>query len=384
MGDSQCAAQTASRPTLAESGDLMSPIRVLIVDDSVFIREALSEVLHSDPDIEIVGTASSSERALSLLKVLRPSLVTLDLSLPGMNGFATLAEIRKISPDLPVILSGTFTEPFAWITWAATSYIKKPAQADSSPSVRKQFRDELISKIKLLCVPAAAPFSVSVPAVAPAPKSPCTPKSACAPVEVVAIGASTGGPEALAELIAKFPADFPAPVLIVQHMPPNFTRHLAERLDLLTPLRVREGKAGQRLGPGGVWIAPGDYHMTVARHGSDVVLMTNQQAPEQGCRPSVDVLFRSVAQAFGSHVLGVVLTGMGADGTSGAQAIWEAGGEVIVQDEATSAIWGMPGRVVAAGLASTVCPLGSVPFAIISRVYASRGPAQIALAGMAR
>jgi two-component system, chemotaxis family, protein-glutamate methylesterase/glutaminase len=389
MGDSSREAQTAPGRIARETGDLMPPIRVLIVDDSVFVREALNEVLGSDPDIEIVGTASGSEQALSLLKVLRPSLVTLDLSLPGMNGFATLAEIRKISPDLPVILSSTFTEPFAWIklealAWAATSYIKKPAQADSSPWVRQQFRDELISKIKFLCTPTAPPFRESVPAVAPAPKSACTPKSACAPVEVVAIGASTGGPEALAELIAKFPADFPAPVLIVQHMPPNFTRHLAERLDLLTPLRVREGKAGQRLGPGDVLIAPGDYHMTVARHGSDVVLMTNQCPPEQGCRPSVDVLFRSVAQAFGSHVLGVVLTGMGGDGTSGAQAIWEAGGEVIVQDEATSAIWGMPGRVVAAGLASTVCPLGSVPFAIISRVYASRGPAQIALAAVAR
>ena len=193
-------------------------------------------------------------------------------------------------------------------------------------------------------------------------------------IETVAIGASTGGPEALAELIAKLPGDFPVPILIVQHMPSKFTQNFAERLNSLTPLSVREGQAGQKLHPGQVWIAPGDYHMTVARHGSDVILMTNQRSPEQGCRPSVDVLFRSLAATYGSHALGVVLTGMGADGTSGAQAIWEAGGEVIVQDQATSAVWGMPGRVVAAGLARSVCPLSSVPFAIMSRVYANGQP----------
>ena len=361
----------------------MLSIRVLIVDDSVLIREALGEVLRSDPVIEIAGTASSGEQALSLLPGLRPTLVTLDLSLPGMSGLATLAEIREISPDLPVILLSTFTEPWAWTKLDAaarnaTDYIQKPTQVGSSPGARQQFRDELISKIKFLCPPSAATLGYQAPGTTAARKRDC------AAVNIVAIGASTGGPEALAELIAKFPADFPAPILIVQHMPPEFTRYFAERLDSLTPLPVREGKAGQTLGPGQVWVAPGDYHMTVVRQGSDVVLMTNQRAAEQGCRPSVDVLFRSVAQAFGAHVLAVVLTGMGGDGTSGAQAIWEAGGEVIVQDEETSAIWGMPGRVVAAGLARSVCPLSSMPFAIMSRVYANRQPVELALAAIAR
>lgn len=209
-------------------------------------------------------------------------------------------------------------------------------------------------------------------------------KETHARIEAVAIGASTGGPEALAELIAKLPNDFPAPILIVQHMPSKFTRHLAERLDSLTALAVREGQAGQKVRAGQVWIAPGDYHMMVVRHGSEAVLMTNQRPPEQGCRPSVDVLFRSLASTYGSHTLGVVLTGMGADGTSGAQAIWEAGGEIIVQDQATSAVWGMPGRVVAAGLARSVCPLSSVPFAIMSRVYKNWQAPKNALAAVAK
>lgn len=349
----------------------MPAIRVLIVDDSVFIREALCPALTSDPGIEIAGTASSGERALALLRELRPSLVTLDLALPGMSGLVTLEEIRKVSPDLPVILLSTFSETAMRVrldarSWVVTDYIRKPTEVGGdSVEARRRFRDELISKIKSLSSPAGSAH------VDQAGKS-STKKLVRTGIEIVAVGASTGGPQALADLIAKLPADFPAPVLIVQHMPPKFTRYLAERLDGLTPLQVREGKAGAILAPGQVWIAPGDYHMTVVRQANDVVLMTNRQTKEQGCRPSVDVLFRSVAETFGANALGVVLTGMGADGTSGAQSIWDAGGEVIVQDEATSAIWGMPGRVVAAGLARSVCPLGSVPFAIMSRVYAGR------------
>ena len=349
-------------------------IRLLIVDNSVFVREALREVLRSDPEIEIVGTASSGEQALALLPGLRPNLMTLDLALPGMSGLSTLAEIRKISPTLPVILFSMFTEPPGASkrdarTQELTLYVKKPSQEMTSSAARPQFRDELISKIKFLCQPAPVRLDTRSRIETDAGQG------ACAPVEVVAIGASTGGPDALADLIAKLPADFPAPILIVQHMPPKFTHHLADRLDSLTALRVREGKVGGKLGTGEVWIAPGDYHMTVARQGSDVVLMTNKGPTEQGCRPSVDVLFRSVAEVFGSHVLGIVLTGMGADGTSGAQAIWDAGGEVIVQDKATSAIWGMPGRVVAAGLAHTVCPLGSVASEVMRRVYPNGQPA---------
>jgi two-component system chemotaxis response regulator CheB len=195
---------------------------------------------------------------------------------------------------------------------------------------------------------------------------------------VVAIGTSTGGPNALTELIPEFPADFPVPIVIVQHMPALFTRLLAERLNTLTALEVQEGKAGQKLQRGQVWVAPGDQHMTVARKGTEFVLGINHDPPENSCRPAVDVLFRSVAQTYGANVLAVVLTGMGADGTRGSAVIREAGGEVIVQDEASSVVWGMPGSVVAANLADRIYPLAGIGPEVVRRVSMRRA---LAMAG---
>jgi len=356
----------------------MGPIRVLIVDDSVLLREVLSEALQSDPAIEIAGVATSGQQALELIPRLRPTLVTLDQGLAGLSASLTLAEIRKLNPRLPVILFSAFSErgfaaPYERDS-GLTDYFTKPDQRGSRQSVKERLREALIPRIRSMCTASAATFSWQSPFV---PSFLPT-----APIEVVAIGASTGGPEALARLIADFPEDFPVPILIVQHMPPPFTRLLAERLDPLTTLCVQEAIPGARLAPGQVWIAPGDYHMTAVREGSQVRLATNRRPCEQGCRPSVDVLFRSLAETYSSGVLAVVLTGMGSDGTSGAQAIRQAGGEVIVQDEATSAIWGMPGRVVAAGLAQRICPLEKTTAEIVRRVYASREPKLAAAAGL--
>lgn len=360
----------------------MPPIRVLIVDDSMLVREALHEVLHSDPEIEIAGTVSSGKLALPLVTKLRPTLVILDLALPGMDGPGTLAEIRKLRPQLPVIMFSTFTERCAAVkieapAWGFTDYIAKPLRECSSRAVQQRFRDELISKIKALCG-RPRPYHPPTPRAAPAPARPRF------PIDIVVIGASTGGPEALTDMIPQFPADFPVPILIVQHMPAKFTRLLAERIDSLSPMAVLEGSWEKKIGPGQVWIAPGDYHMAVSRRIGDVVLTLNQKPAEQGCRPAVDVLFRSVAEVFGPNVLAVVLTGMGADGSSGAQAIWAAGGEVVVQDEATSTIWGMPGRVVAAGFADCVYPLSSMASEILRRVYSSRRLPKLAHAAVAR
>jgi two-component system chemotaxis response regulator CheB len=214
----------------------------------------------------------------------------------------------------------------------------------------------------------------------PQPQPAFTRLSARAPsrIDVVAIGTSTGGPGALSELIPQLPADFLVPIVIVQHMPPLFTRLLAERLNVIAPLEVREGKEGEKLRRGQVWIAPGDHHMTVVRKGVDILLALNRDAEENSCRPAVDVLFRSVAQTYGANVLAVVLTGMGSDGTQGAAAVRQAGGEVIVQDEESSVVWGMPGKVVAASLADRIFPLSGIASEVVRRVSMRRALAAAA------
>jgi two-component system chemotaxis response regulator CheB len=184
----------------------------------------------------------------------------------------------------------------------------------------------------------------------------------------VAIGASTGGPNALTDIFASLPSDFPVPVVMVQHMPPMFTRLLAERLTAKSKLRVEEATAGTPLRPGHAWIAPGDYHMTVSRVGVEVRLHLNQDPPENSCRPAADVLFSSVAKTFGPNCLAVILTGMGQDGLRGCQAVREAAGQIVAQDEASSVVWGMPGYVVRAGLADQVLPLNAIAAEIVQRV----------------
>jgi two-component system chemotaxis response regulator CheB len=190
-------------------------------------------------------------------------------------------------------------------------------------------------------------------------------------IDILAIGTSTGGPNALAEMVPGLPGNFPVPVVVVQHMPPVFTRLLAERLNARSPLSVHEAVAGARLEPGHVWVAPGNYHMTVVRKGREVVLDLNQDPPENSCRPAVDVLFRSVAHTYASHSLAVVMTGMGSDGMRGARSIHDAGGQILVQDEATSVVWGMPGSVAGLGLADQIRPLKQIAPEVVRRVTSS-------------
>lgn len=192
------------------------------------------------------------------------------------------------------------------------------------------------------------------------------------PVNIVAVGVSTGGPNALCSVIPNLPADLPVPVVVVQHMPPVFTAQLADRLAGLSRLPVREAVSGEALLPGHVWIAPGDHHLVVIRHGTVTTLQTNKDAPENSCRPAADVLFRSVARVFGAHALAVVMTGMGMDGTRGCEAIALAGGQIIVQDQASSVVWSMPGSVVRAGLADKIVPLDGLADEIVSRIRQGR------------
>ena len=351
----------------------MPPFRVLIVDDSVVVRKLLSDALSSSAEVQVVGTASSGSLALAKIPQLNPDLITLDIEMPGMNGIETLSEIRKRYPQLPVIMFSTLTERGAAITLEALSqgasdYMTKPSNSENLASAIEQVRRELITKIVSL---AGRPRAYTMPAPSSIPTSKKKPR-AQQRIDILAIGTSTGGPNALAEVIPLLPEDFPVPVVVVQHMPPLFTQLLAARLNTQSQLEVHEAEAGRKLEPGHVWIARGDYHMTLAQKGMTVTLNLNQDPPENSCRPAVDVLFRSVAQVYGGNALGVVMTGMGSDGARGAAHIGEAGGQILVQDEASSVVWGMPGAVVSAGLADKVLPLAEISQEVIRRVTVSR------------
>jgi two-component system chemotaxis response regulator CheB len=352
----------------------MQPVRILIVDDSAVIRRLLGDLLASEPEIVVAGTAANGSQALARILEVKPDLITLDIEMPGMDGLETLVEIRKLYPKLPVIMFSALTERGGTATLdalarGASDYVTKPSPSETPERSHERVREELLRKIKSLCAvrqprPGPGPMPIPVPVSGVARPQ--------ARIDVVAIGASTGGPNALTELIPQFPADFAVPIVIVQHMPPLFTRLLAERLNGLAPLKVQEGKEGQRLQRGQIWIAPGGQHMTVDRKGTEFVLGLNHDAQENSCRPAVDVLFRSVAQTYGANVLAVVLTGMGTDGTRGSAVIREAGGEVIVQDEASSVIWGMPGSVVAASLADRIYALAGIGPEVVRRVSVRR------------
>jgi len=351
----------------------MTPIRILVVDDSTVIRKLLSETLSGDPALEAVGTASDGRIALAKIPALKPDLVTLDIEMPVMNGLETLAEIRRLYPNLPVIMFSTLTERGAAatldaLTLGASDYVTKPSNTGSVAVAIERVRVDLIPKIKALCGVAA---KLNLP---PTPRLALKPRlRSHSAIDIVAIGSSTGGPNALAAVLPLIPADCPVPIVVVQHMPPIFTRLLAERLDKNSAITVEEGRAGARLEPGIAWIAPGNFHMKVVRTAIDIRLSLCQSPPENSCRPAVDVLFRSVAAAYGAGVLAVVMTGMGADGALGAGEIHEAGGEVIVQDEASSVVWGMPGFVHASGLADAVYPLDRLGMEITRRVLQGHG-----------
>ncbi len=362
----------------------MPKIRILVVDDAVVFRRLLSVELSNDPALEVVGTAANGRVALAKMKQVNPDIVILDVEMPEMDGLATLAELRKVYPRLPVIMFSALTERGAEATLdalalGASDYFTKPENLGGPDAALEIIREQLIPEIKALCVRCAGHTRTPVGtgssggmfksaesrAAAPPPVRSGVRRD---PVRVLAIGTSTGGPNALAEVLRGLPADLPVPILIVQHMPPMFTRLLAERLSAEVPIRVQEGSAGSVLQPGHAWIAPGNHHMIVVRDGPQFRLLLHQDPPENSCRPSVDVLFRSVAKAFGADSLSVILTGMGQDGMRGCEAVHEAGGQILAQDEATSVVWGMPGYVARAGLADRVLPLSLISDEVLRRV----------------
>ncbi|HZT78427.1 MAG TPA: chemotaxis response regulator protein-glutamate methylesterase [Vicinamibacterales bacterium] len=346
----------------------MKKAKVLVVDDAMLIRRMITDVIASDPSIEVVGDAANGRIALQKIAQLNPDLVTLDVEMPEMNGIQTLKEIRKAHPRLPVIMFSALTERGAADTLealhhGASDYVTKPANTAGLATAQQRIRDDLVPKIKSLCrlgtapghgtkrdgAASSAPRPFALRAVGPAITA-----------DIVAVAVSTGGPAALADILSRLPADFPSPIVLVQHMPQMFTRFLAERLNAQTPLAVAEAADGQPLRPGTVYVAPGDYHLTVQKRNGAIVAALDQQPPMHAHRPSADALLRSVADTYGPRGLAVVLTGMGQDGVSGCEAVAHAGGRVIAQDEATSVVWEMAGLVVGAGLADAVLPLSAI------------------------
>lgn len=362
----------ASAATPAGAG----PIRVLVVDDSAVIRGLITRFLESDPDLAVVGSVGNGQMAIATLRRTNVDVVVLDIEMPVMDGLTALPLMLEAAPEAKIIMASTLTVRNAQTSLKALSagaadYVAKPTSTAEIHGAQ-DFRRELVEKVKALggagrkrraergaSAPAAdLPFRPPAGAVRPERRVGIVLRPPVQrPPEVIAIGSSTGGPQALMTALSRFPASIRLPILVTQHMPATFTSILAEHLGRTSGWPTAEAVDGEPVRAGRIYIAPGDFHMKVSTENGARVIRLTKEPPENFCRPAVDPMFRSVAQAFGAGVLGVILTGMGSDGTKGARAVVEAGGSVIAQDEATSVVWGMPGAAAAAGVCSAVLPL---------------------------
>jgi two-component system chemotaxis response regulator CheB len=361
--------------------------RILIVDDSAVMRSLLRSVVCADAELEVAGTAADGRSALSTIATVRPDLILLDVEMPVMDGLVTLKQLRARGNKMPVIMCSSLTQRGARVTiealaGGASDYVTKPAGQSGREAATRALSQDLIPKIHALTshlqgqlqqpvfpglpgagVPAPGfPGSTRTPLMLPAAPA-FKPQPVTSVPQVLVIGVSTGGPAALDILMPAFPASFPLPIAIVQHMPELFTKLFAERLDGRCGLKVCEAAEGDPMRAGTAYIARGNWHLEVlaaSRAGQPATLRLNQGPLENHCRPAVDVLFRTAASVYGSGVLGLVLTGMGSDGLAGCRLIREQGGTVVAQDQATSTVWGMPGAVTNAGLAHSVLPLSAI------------------------
>jgi two-component system chemotaxis response regulator CheB len=331
-----------------------NPIRVLVVDDSALMRKLIPQMLASDESIEVVGTAMDGSFCLKKIEELKPEVVTLDLEMPGMNGIEALKEIMRRQP-LPVIVFSSHSTEGASVTMKALGlgafdFVTKPK--DAAAHMAETAR-ELIAKVKAAAESKLKPrILAGVP-----PKREKLPPSSAAPNKVVAIGVSTGGPQALEFVLSQLPGDFPGTIAVVQHMPEGFTDMFARRLDDVCPLRVKEAQSGDILQPGRVLICPGSRHMKVKRLPLGDVVVLNEEPRVNGHRPSVDVLLRSVAEEFKTHAVGVLMTGMGDDGAEGLGAVKREGGMTIAQSEESCVVYGMPKAAIERGYAIRVVGL---------------------------
>jgi two-component system chemotaxis response regulator CheB len=379
------------------------PIRVLAADDSAVMRGVLKALfpirrekpLRNLPSMELCGLVTDGVECLSAVNLLRPDVVVLDLEMPRMHGLDVLERLRVEEPGLPVIMCSSYTERGARTTLealalGAADYVMKPAEQSSYSAALELLSAELLPRIAALAKlrrEAGLRWTGNYGREAGEREVARGPGSGGEPmgvdretvIEIVMIAVSTGGPSALESMLPKLPENFPVPIMIAQHMPKLFTGALAERLDRACGLRVREAFEGAEVAAGTVWLAPGDAHMEVREASTsqlgrgNAVVRLHQQQSLNHCKPSADYLFSSAARIYGAGTLALVMTGMGSDGLSGARMVHKMGGLVLAQDEETSAVWGMPGRVYQAGIASRPIPLPALATELIRRVNQGRG-----------
>jgi two-component system chemotaxis response regulator CheB len=360
---------------------MRAPVRVLVVDDSALMRKLIPQLLQGDFSIQVVGTAMDGLLGLKKIEELRPDVVTLDLEMPRMDGLDTLREIvRRYS--IPVIVVSSHTSKGAYsalnaLSQGAFDFIAKPT--DSPKGGLEQIAKELAVKIKVAAISGPPKLTLhATPHVSPAPKPRLSEQQ---PSRVIAIGISTGGPNALDYLCSELPADFSGCLLIVQHMPEGFTGMFARRLNDTSPIHVAEALSGDLLRPGRAFICPGNRHMKIRRTPQGEMIVLVDMAPVNGHRPSVDVLFRSVAKELGRDSVAVIMTGMGDDGASAMQAVQAAGGVTIAQSPETCVVDSMPASAIKAGYAARVVPLEALPSVLqvlcTDDGSGSRGPAEL-------
>jgi len=350
-------------------------MRVMVVDDSLVARGMIRNALLSAPEVELVATAANGRLALEVLARQEADIILLDLEMPEMDGLSAIPRIRALSPASRIIISSAFTpegseRAVQALTAGASDVIQKPTTLGAGFSI-EQYGSELLTKVRQLGRVAEPP----APGRASAGLTRPTPLVEVAPT-ALAVGSSTGGPNALVALFRALPRPLPFPVYVVQHMPPEFTAMLARRIEADCGHRCKEASDGEPAQKGTIYVAPGNQHMVLEGSPSKPVIRLTQDAPENFCRPAVDPLFRSVAGIYGTGLLGLVLTGMGEDGMRGSGEVVRAGGRVFVQDEVTSVVWGMPGAVARAGLAEKILPLDSLATAVVGATTRLAGTAK--------
>lgn len=353
----------------------MSKTRVLVVDDSALVRSLLTEIINRQPDMECVGAAADPFVAREMIRELNPDVLTLDVEMPRMDGIDFLSKLMRLRP-MPVVMVSTLTERGAEVTLralelGAVDFVAKPkiGVADGMLLLTKDITDKVrIAAKSRPAKPSASPSDVS------RPKAPPAPLGRLSTEKIIFIGASTGGTEATREVLVNLPADAPA-VMVTQHMPPGFTTSYAARLDGLCRIRVKEASDSERVLPGHAYIAPGGFHLSVERSGANYVARVRDGEPVNRHKPSVEVLFLSAARTVGQNALGVMLTGMGADGARAMRVLRDAGSWNLAQDEASCVVFGMPKEAIAAGAVHEVLPLTAIAPRLMERLRSTAGTA---------